>query len=313
MRVFVTGGTGLLGSAVVRALLRHGYDVVAQVRPGANLLALEGLPVEKVEMTLEEVAPLEEALRGCEGLFHVAGAAGRYYEDDYEYIRTNEVHTANLYRAARQAGIRRSVYTGTVAIPYDLVNDYARSKLRGAYAARREAGTQMEVIAVHPSGMTGPFDVRPTPLGKSIIELSRGELPAVLGGGSGFIHVDDAAEGHVAAFERGDPTRDYILTAEYWYTRDLFAYLADLVGVRRPWVIPNGLAHVLALFFEKVGRAFGFEPLITMFSYTYLTLPEERLSDGEEDRQALGLTYRPVRDAFAEAVAWFREHGYIES
>ena len=192
-----------MGSAVVRALGVAGHEVVALVRPNSACAHLDAAPFVRVKVgTLEDQAALEAHMRGCAGLCHVAGAAGRFYADRSTYERSNHLASALVFRAARRAGISRAVYTGTVAQVLRLDNAYAHSKRRGAEAARREAGPGMEVVVVHPSGMIGPHDRKPTPLGRAIVDYARGELKAVVGGGSGYIHVDDAARGHVAEIGR---------------------------------------------------------------------------------------------------------------
>ena len=311
MRVFVTGGTGFLGSAVVRSLRAKDHEVVAFARPGSNRKDLEAMAgVQVVGGTFDDPDTLREAMQGCDGMCHVAGAAGRFYRDRDAYDRSNEQLSATVFRAAREAGIPRAVYTGTVAMMYGLDNAYASSKRRGAEAARREAGDAMEIVAVHPSGMIGPWDRKPTPMGRAIASFAAGSMRAVVGGGSGYIHVDDSADGHVAALERGDPGRDYILDSEYWTTPDLFAKLAELTGRSRPMAIPVALAGVLAAVVEPLYRMLGRTPPITTFTTSYLSLPRSAHTGGDEARQALGLpAYRTIETALQDAIRWFRDHG----
>lgn len=316
MRVVVTGGTGFLGSAVVRALVAQAHDVVAIVRPSSDTGALEDLPDDRTV----EVRPwtdddaLRAAFEGCEGLCHVAGAAGRFYPDPEHYERSNVVLTERVFTAASDAGVRRAVYTGTVAWLCRLHNDYAQSKLLGAHAARRIAGTTMDVVDVHPSGMIGPHDRRPTPMGRAIALFAAGGQRVVVGGGSGYIHVDDAAAGHVAALQRGDPAQSYVLDHEYWTIAELFEALARIVGRRPPWVLPVGLADRVARIVEPTWRALGKLPPINTFTTSYLALPRERHRGGPQSREALGLPeYRSIPQALEEAVDWFAEQGWTKA
>mgnify|MGYP001428332856 CR=1 FL=1 len=311
MRTFVTGGSGFLGSAVVRALRDRDHEVVAVVRPSSDRRLLDELPgVEVVVAELTDRAALREHMRGCEGMCHVAGAAGRFYRARDEYRRSNELVSEVVFAAAREAGIGRAVYTGTVAMVVGLDNAYAHSKLAGAYAARREAGSDMEVVAVHPSGMIGPRDAKPTPLGRAIALFAAGGQRAVVGGGSGYLHVDDAGLAHAIALERGEPTRDYLLDAEYWSTRALFGRLAEVVGRPAPWVIPIGVASGLASVVEPAWRALGRLPPITTFTTSYLGLSREVFVGGDEARRALALpAYRTVESALDDALRWFRDAG----
>jgi dihydroflavonol-4-reductase len=312
MRVAVTGATGFLGAAVVRALLAANHQVIAMVRQKTTPKLLEGLDIERRSGDINDEASLEPFLEGAEALCHVAGSAGRFYDDAQTYIKTNVVGTRNLFRAARHQKIKRAIYTGSIAIPSRVGSEYARTKWEGAYEARMIAGTAFDVIAVHPSGMIGAHDVRPTPLGQSVLDFAQGKLWAVLGGGSGYIDVDDAARGHVAALERGDPTREYVLTAEYWRTIDLFCVLADRLSIKRPIEIPAAACLAIARISEPIARWRNKEPLITLFSAEYLAVPQSRVPDGSEDRAALGLSYRPVLDSFIDAVSWFKAAGYFD-
>lgn len=311
MRVAVTGATGFLGAAVVRALLAAGHQVIAMVRPTTTPKLLVGLNLEQRAADLDDARSLEAFVEGADALCHVAGSAGRFYDDGATYQRTNVEGTAKLFSAARAQKIRRAVYTGTIAIPAKVPSEYARTKFEGAYAARRVSSTALEVIVVHPSGMIGANDVRPTPLGQSVIDFAAGKLWAVLGGGSGYIDVDDAARGHVAALERGLPEREYVLTAEYWRTIDLFRLLAERLGVKKPIEIPARAAVAIASVAEPWARLRKTEPLVTRFSSEYLAIPKEQVPDGDADRAALGLVYRPVLDSFLEAVEWFQKEGYL--
>jgi dihydroflavonol-4-reductase len=292
-------------------LVHAGHSVSVLVRPDTNAKLLDGLDLTQHRGELDDERALDLLLDGAEGLCHVAGAAGRFYDDAQAYEQVNVALSGRVFAAARRAGVRRAVYTGSIAIPSRATSEYARSKFRGAYEARRAAGTKLDVLVVHPSGMIGARDLRPTPLGKAVIELAQGKLWAVLGGGSGYIDVDDAARGHLAALLHGDPSREYTLTAEFWPTHLLFCRLAEMLGVPRPRKLPEGLSLWSARLLDPLGRRFGFEPPITRFSSEYLLTPRAQVPDGDADRDALGLHYRPVLEAFRDAIEWFRSEGYL--
>lgn len=310
VEVCVTGANGFLGSAVVRALVHGGYPVRALVRVGADVAALAELPGVRVEPLAEWSADrLRTAMEGCEGLCHVAGAAGRFYPDADHYERTNVALTVEVFEAARAVAVRRAVYTGSVAAVYGLANAYAESKRRGLAAAQRVGGAALPVVAVHPSGMLGGFDRTPTPMGRAIAQFVAGRANVVVGGGSGYIHVDDAGAGHVAALERGDPARDYVLDAEYWTIAALFEALARIIGRTPPRVLPVGLAHALARVVDPVWRLLGRVPPINTFTTSYLALPREKHTGGQAAREALGLPpYQTVEVALREAVQWARRN-----
>lgn len=264
-----------------------------------------------VPVATDDGKALRDAMDGCEGLCHVAGAAGRFYAERDHYERSNVTLTETVFRAARDVGVRRAVYTGTVAILCELDNAYAQTKARGAQVAAEVGGSAMDVVVVHPSGMIGPCDRKPTPLGRAIALFAAGGSRVVVGGGSGYIHVDDAAAAHVAGLIDGKPGHDYVLDAEYWTTAALFEALATKVGHAPPRVLPLSIAGPLARVVEPMWRAMGRLPPINTFTTRYLALPRDRHQGGDASRQALGLpAYRTIDAALGDALRWFAEHGF---
>lgn len=309
MRVFLTGGSGFLGSAIARELTRKGHDVVASVRPGAERAHLDALGIQVLEGQLHDASFLHLAMRDCEGLAHIAGAAGRYYPDPNHYERVNVDLTRTVFQVAREAGVSRAVYCGTVVIPQGLSSPYAVSKGRGVAVAREVAGEQMVVTVVHPSGMVGPEDRAPTPLGRGLLALAADRTRFSVGGGGGFVHVDDSAEMHVAALESGADGAEYIANAEYRTIQELFAILAPKFNVQPPrWYLPFGVMWLLANTLEPLARLVGRVPPITRFTVTYLAQEPSTNPSGIDDRARLGLgPYRCIESGCLECVEWHRQ------
>ncbi|MGH8181755.1 MAG: NAD-dependent epimerase/dehydratase family protein, partial [Steroidobacteraceae bacterium] len=207
MRALVTGATGFVGAAVVRALLAEGWQVRALVRGGSDRRNIASLPVAQAVGDLTDAASLKPALEGCEAAFHVAADYRLWAPQPRELYRVNVDGTGNLLEAARCAGVRRIVYTSSVAtvgIPADgrpgaedspaaladMIGHYKRSKFLAEERAREAAGRGVPVVIVNPSTPIGPGDVKPTPTGQIVLDAARGRTPAYVDTGLNIVHVD---------------------------------------------------------------------------------------------------------------------------
>jgi dihydroflavonol-4-reductase len=228
MRALVTGATGFVGAAVARALLREDWQVRALARPGSDRSNLAGLSVQVCEGDLTQPASLGPALQDCEALFHVAADYRLGVRDTDQLYRTNVEGTRAILAAANAAGVKRIVYTSSVAavgIPKDgtpgaeetpvtlenMIGHYKRSKFLAEDVVREAARSGTPVVIVSPSTPVGPGDVKPTPTGQLVLDAAAGRMPAYVDTGLNLVHVDDVAAGHVAALEHGQPGRRYIL------------------------------------------------------------------------------------------------------
>jgi len=327
MKALVTGATGFVGAAVARALDVAGWQVRVLVRGGSNRSNLQHLAAEVVEGDLADVAALERALQGCEGLFHVAADYRLGARDPKPLYRTNVEGTRNILIAARAARVPRIVYTSSVAtigIPPDgspgneqtpvglanMIGHYKRSKYLAEDVVRDAARMGMSVVIVNPSTPVGPGDIKPTPTGQLILDAASGRMPAYVDTGLNIVHVDDVAAGHLLAFERGGAGERYILGGEDMTLQTILAQIARLVGrnpprVRLPYaaVLPVAyLAEALAKFSGRTGR-------ITLEG---VRMSRKRMffSSGKAARE-LGYRWRPPLEAFEDAVRWFRERGLL--
>lgn len=326
MTTLVTGATGFLGSAVVRALLERGDAVRVLVRPtNKERQNIDGLDVDIAEGNLNDPASLRDALRGCHALYHTAADYRLWARDPREIYETNVGATGRLLRIACDEGVERIVYTSSVATlgrepsgqpadentPVtieDMTGHYKRSKFMAEEDVKRLVREEdMPVVIVNPSTIIGPRDIRPTPTGRVVEEAARGKIPAFVDTGLNIVHVDDVATGHVQAFERGEIGERYVLGGEDMMLHEFLAEIASLMGRRPPRIrLPRGavlpLAHV-AEAFARLRRS-GKEPLLTVdglkMSKTLMFFSSEKA------KQALGYSPRPAREAIADAVAWVR-------
>lgn len=317
----VTGGTGFVGSAVARALLARGYGVRALVRPSADRRNLDGLPVEIVRGDLTEPDSLARAVAGCRFVMHVAADYRIWVPDPAAMLRANVDGTIALMRAAHAAGVERAVHCSSVAAlgltsdgsPADeatpvsehaVVGIYKKSKYRAEQAVlalvREE---QVPVVVVNPSTPVGPRDVKPTPTGKMIADAAAGRIPAYVDTGLNIVHVDDVAEGHVLALERGRIGEKYILGGENLLLREVLALVAQAAGRQAPRVrLPRRALYPIAYMFEAVARLTGMEPPVTA---DHLRMARKRMffSSAKAERE-LGYRHRDAAAAVADAVAW---------
>ena len=324
----VTGATGFVGSAVARALLADGHRVKALARPNSDRRNLAGLDVEPVTGDLADPASLAPALKGCTALFHVAADYRLWVPDPKAMLRTNVAGTAAILRAAAAAGVARAVYTSSVATlghhadgrPADettmategqMIGLYKRSKFLAEDAARAAAAeTGLPVVIVNPSTPIGPCDVKPTPTGRIIVEAATGRIPAFVDTGLNLVHVDDVAQGHLAAFARGVPGERYILGGEDFALSAILAEIAGLVGRKAPKIrLPLGPIWPVALVAETVSRFTGKEPMVTRDALRMARKTMYFSSD--KARAALDYRPRPARQALVDALGWFRANGYL--
>ena len=322
MTVLVTGATGFVGAAVVRRVLAEGRAVRLLARPGGDRSNIDGLDVEIVEGDLGDPASLAAAVRDCTSLFHVAADYRIWCPDPAAMMATNVEGSRALMRAAAEAGVARAVYTSSVATITpnadaspadedtpsavdDMIGPYKRSKYlaeRAVLAVAEETG--LAVVVVNPSTPVGPRDIKPTPTGRLIRDAAAGRVPAYVETGLNIVHVDDVADGHWRAHERGVSGRRYILGGENMTLRDILVQVTRLAGRRPPSLrLPDPVAMGIAHVSEAVARLTGREPMATVDGVRMA-----RHSMYFSSRRAideLGYAARPAHDALADAVAWF--------
>ncbi len=323
----VTGATGFVGSAVARVLVRSGQKVRVLARPNGDRRNLAGLTVDVAEGSLDEPDSLAKAVEGCRYLFHVAADYRLWVPDPATMFRVNVEGTRALMLAALAAGVERIVYTSSVAVlgvvnggvadeetpsrAEDMIGPYKLSKFQ-AEAAVREliAGRGLPAVIVNPSTPVGPRDVKPTPTGRLIVEAARGRMPGFVDTGLNLAHVDDVALGHLLAARSGQIGRRYILGGENLGFAEILAEINRITGRRPP---PLKIPYVAALPFaagaETMARLTRREPFATVDGVRMSR--KKMFFTSARAIEELGYAPRPVEQAIADAIAWFRANGYV--
>jgi dihydroflavonol-4-reductase len=326
MRSLVTGGTGFIGSNVVRALLERGNAVRVLARADADRRNLAGLDVEITCGDVRDRASVDRAVSGCDRVFHAA-ALYSFWAPRPLFEAINVEGTRNVLAAAARARVETVVHTSSVAAlgvpetgavadedtraaPADIVGAYKQSKYRAEQVAMEAAARGERVVIVNPSFPVGPGDIKPTPTGRVIVDFLTGRMPAYVDTGMNVVDVRDVAAGHVLAAERGRAGERYILGGENVTMRELLERLAAVSGRRAPRLrIPYAPIFALAGFNEAVCRLTGREPRMTrdtlrMSRHAMFYSPAKAVRE-------LGLPQSPIEAGLSAAVAWFTANGYV--
>lgn len=328
MKVLVTGATGFIGANLVRELLKQDYQVKALVRQHSNHKNIEGLNVDKVPGDLRDRMSLDSALADCEALFHVAASYTFWARHPQEIYQSNVGGTENILTAALAKGIKKVVYTSTESTvgiakgsylgtekmdinPTALAGDYKKSKLQAERIALKMHSYGLPVVIVNPTMPVGPFDIKPTPSGKLIVDFLNRKMPAYVNTGLNIIDVNDVAKGHILALEKGIPGERYLLGNKNLTLQDIFSVLEGISGITAPKVrIPIWFALFIAYIDEFIsGNIFRKAPKVPLAGVK--ASRKFRHFDCSKAINELGLPQTPVEEAFTKAMEWYKDNGYI--
>ena len=327
MLAFVTGATGFLGSHVARVLADNGADMRLLVRSSSNLRNIEGLRADRALGDLRDPASLEKAMAGCDVVFHVAADYRLWVRDPNEMYRSNVEGTLAILEAARKNGVRRVVYTSSVATigftrngypanedsPVslaDMIGHYKRSKFMAEQLALEAGRSGLQVVVVNPTTPVGDQDVKPTPTGRIVVDFLKRKFPAYVETGLNLVDVRECARGHVTALEKGKSGERYILGGENLTLKQILDKLAKITGLPSPMLkLPYIFAYAAGIADEIVtGRLLGREPRATID--TVRMGAKKMFASSAKAERELGWKIVPVESALRRAVEWFRVNGY---
>jgi dihydroflavonol-4-reductase len=325
-RVFVTGGSGLIGRALVARLLGRGDRVVALARSDAAAGDLSGLGAEIVRGDLLDDAALAAGLRGSAVAYNVAGVNTLCPTDPAPLYRVNRDGARAMVRAAAAAGVRRLVHTssaatlgeaegtlGTEDSPHRgyFLSDYERSKTEGEQAVMEEAArTGLDVVCVNPSSVQGPGRTGGT--GRILLALLDRRLPVFIDTRISVTDIADTVEGHVLAAERGVAGRRYVLCGATLTTSEAFALLSRVSGrAIRPKIVPAPVASAAGAVAEFAFRLVRRHPPFCRAMVR--TMLHGHAYDGSRAAAELGLRYTPVEETLRATLEWARAEGLVRA
>jgi len=193
----------------------------------------------------------------------------------------------------------------------DMIGAYKRSKFLSEALVRRCVRAGADIVIVNPAAPVGPRDRKPTPTGRMILDAARGRMPAFVDTGLCVVHVDDVAEGHVLAYERGHRGCRYVLGGENMSLRSILGVVAELTGRRKPWLqLPHAAVLPVAHVAEAWARMTGIAPNVTVDGVKLAR--HHMYFSGRRAEAGLGYRARPAREALADAIQWFRDNGYCD-
>ena len=328
MTTLVTGAAGFLGSHVARQLVARGDDVRVLVRASSSNRAISDLSLEYVTGDLRDAASLERAMNGVQRVFHVAADYRLWAKHPQDIYDSNVGGTKNLLEAAKRAGVGQLIYTSTVAtiavdrpeLPNEftetkleqMIGHYKRSKWMAEQEALKAAKEGMPVIVAMPTTPVGPWDWKPTPTGKIILDFLNGKMPGYVETGLNFVGVEECAAGHLLVSEKGKIGERYLLGAENLTLKEVLDTLAKITGLRAPGMkIPHGVALSVAYMESAFSRLIGKEPGIPVEGVKIAR--HKMFVDASRARRELGFQPGPVAAALERAVRWYQANGYVRA
>ena len=329
MKLFLTGASGFVGSHVARLAADQGYQLRVLARSSSKL-SLVPAGAEVIQGDLRAPASFAAALRGCDALIHVAADYRLWVPDPAEMYKANVEGTRELLHLAHDAGVRRVVYTssvatmgfgheGSVAAPVnedtpvseaDMIGHYKRSKWQAERVAIEAARAGQHVVLLNPTTPVGAQDIKPTPTGRIVVDFLNRNFPAYVETGLNLVDVREIARMHLVALERGTPGQRYILGGENLTLKQILDKLAGISGLPSPKMkVPHAVAMAFAFFDETfTGKLRKREPRATVEA---VRMGKKMMfATSSRAQRELGLQVLPVDDALREACRWFVAHGY---
>lgn len=327
MKAFVTGGTGFVGSHLVKRLVKDGVKVKALVRDLSKSDELKKLGVEIVRGDTTDKASLHGVMKGCEALYHLGNVAQWWLPDKSIYYKINVEGTRNILFEALKENISKVIFTSSLAAirqpkgeiateqtdhKRDFESHYGRSKFlaeKEVMRIHREHG--LPVVILNPGVVIGPGDLKT--FGRTIIDILNGNLKAILFEDSviPIIYIDNTVEGHMLATEKGKPGQRYILVGDNVKIGDIFKMISEISGVPLPERrISPPVIKIIAHLSELKSFFTGKPPKFAVDAIRAMEIGAA--GSNRKAREELGLNFTPLEEALRKTIDWYRENGYVE-
>jgi dihydroflavonol-4-reductase len=327
MATLVTGGNGLVGSHIVRKLAERGDKVRVMLRKTSNTINIDDINAERVYGDVTDIDSVRKALEGCDTLYHAAGIVSFKQADYKKMDEINVKGTSNVLTAAMEAGVKKAVYTSSVAAiglkpgmepaneetPFDPAGtdiQYVKSKYYAEQEALKFFRKGLPLVIVNPSIVIGAGDVYVSTSG-FILWYCKRRLPGYTDGGINLVDAEDVATGHLLAAEKGRPGERYILSNRNITIKELFQVMEKVTGIPSPRMkIPYPIAYLGAFIVERI---LG----ISAPNYVAMDIDSVKGSkhfwyfDNSKAVRELGFSPRPLEETIQSTVKWFKEHGYL--
>ncbi len=328
---FLTGGTGFVGTHLCRLLIKQGLKVKALARKGGDRRNLDGQNVEIIEGDLLDKAAIEKGVSGCRYVFHVAADYRIWIPNPKDMYASNVQGAENVMRAAAKAGAEKIVHCSSVAavklpndkIPVDetseygglgeIIGHYKKSKYLADVLARRLAKDEgLPIITVNPAAPIGPYDIKPTPTGRIVVDFLNGRIPSYIDTGLNLVHVSDVAMGHWLGALKGRVGERYILGGDNLTLKQVLDLLAEVSGQPGPkFKTPYAVAYAFGAVDTAIARMRGTEPMAPLdaikMAKHYMWFSSAKA------KTELGFAPRAAKLALKDAVDWCRANGYAKT
>jgi dihydroflavonol-4-reductase len=330
MKAFVTGATGFVGSHVARLLAAQGADLRLLRRSSSPTSNIEALKAERVTGDLTDPESLKKGMQGCDFVFHVAADYRLWVRDPEQMYRANVEGTRAILQAAQEAGVRRVVYTSSVATMgftgngapcnedspvalSNMIGHYKRSKFMAEQVVLEAGRNGVNVVLVNPTTPIGEQDIKPTPTGRIIVDFLNRQFPAYVDTGLNLVDVTECARAHITAIEKARPGERYIIGGENLTLKQILDKLAAITGLPAPTM---KVPHMVAMGFAACDQVFtglllGKEPRATVDAVRMGR--KKMFASSAKAERDLGYKVIPVDDALRRAVEWFKGHGYVRA
>lgn len=330
MKIAVTGGSGHLGVNVIRQLLdegKHSVRVLTLEPVGSTVPSLEGLDVERVQGNICDPESIAGAFDGMDVVFHLAGRISIVQWDDKATWKVNVEGTRNVVDEALIGGVRRLVYTSSIqalspfpmrqavveerAMANKRLTNYDKTKIAGEKIVRSGIERGLEAVILNPTGLVGPYDMVPSLIGQTLLELFAGRLPAMINGGSNWVDVRDVAAAAIAAATNGRNGERYIVGGAWVRNTEMAEIAAKVAGVRPPrfnaplW-IGKALAPIAATWYRVAKRTPRWTPISMRALERYRLVLDNRAWD------ELGHRSRRIEETIKDTYDWFCEAGMLD-